>query len=342
MFSVCVCEEGFYGVNCSQDEPPLEPPVLEASSSGGIEDTSVPVFLSAHMVGINRTDDVTLSITIYGVPDSFVFTRGMRSKDQVTLLKQQFGDLFVTPAKDFSGNFTVDIVAQAARGREKTQTKSSFTINVKAKADIPNLITEDACANLTGLIPLPIKAWLNDNDGSEKLTITLSGLPNEYQLSRQGRLVNGTHYLETDSLTGLVARYDGVFEPFVLKVVATSVEKSNGDRASVMKIINVTSCILQWTCEKNCSDHGVCVAPDKCRCEEGYTEPDCSQDSTVNTNPGDAKNLAAIVGGSVGGVIFLLLLVALVAMALRAHQSKIDKNATARNVYNNPAYETYC
>jgi hypothetical protein len=227
------------------DKPPLEPPVIEASSTGGVEDTPIPVFLSARLVGINITDEATISITIYGVPDSVVFSRGMRSKNQVTLLKQQFGDLFITPAKDFSGNLTLDIVAEAVRGPETLVTKSSLAINVKAKADVPTLTTKNTCGNATGVIQLSIKSSLNDKDGSETLTIALSGLPDGYHLSDPGRQENGTHYLETDSLTGLVARHEGVFEPFILKVIATSVEKSNGDRATDMRIINVTRCILQ-------------------------------------------------------------------------------------------------
>jgi hypothetical protein len=232
-------------IDSRTDKPPLEPPVLEASSSGGVEDTPIPVFISARWVGINITDEVTLSITIYGVPDSFVFSRGMRSKSQVTLLEQQFGNCFFTPAKDFSGSLTLDIVVEGVVGPEILVTKYSLAINVKAKADVPTLNTKNTCGNATGVIPLSIKSSLNDKDGSETLTIALSGLPDGYQLSDPGRQENGTHYLEPDSLTGLAARHEGVFEPFILKVVATSVEKSNGDRATDMRIINVTRCILQ-------------------------------------------------------------------------------------------------
>lgn len=236
------------------EKPPLAPPVLEVWTSGGTEDTPIPIYLFARVGNVTIEDPIlSLNITILGLPESFIISRGMHSGERVILREQDFGNMTLTPPKDFAGNLTLNISAELKTEYETSLSTTLLPFNVTAQADVPNLITQNTCAtnisNTTWSIPLSIISSLTDIDGSESLLVVLSGLPDGYELNKEPE--NGTHaqYLDPASLTGLAAQHEGMFEPFLLKVVATSVEKSNGDSVNVTRTINVTRCTLKCKCE---------------------------------------------------------------------------------------------
>ncbi|KAK3709146.1 hypothetical protein QZH41_018059, partial [Actinostola sp. cb2023] len=317
MFNLCVCDEGFYGVDCSQDKPPLEPPLLEAFASGGTESTPIAVFLSARVVGLNVTGAASLTITIYGVPDSFTFRRGMRSENRVVLRHQEFGNMFMVPARYYSGNVTLRIVAEAVYNSQKSFTNSSLIVTIKAKANLPVLVTKDACANsTTGVIPLSINSSLADRDGSESLTLGLSGLPTGYQLTPPGKQENGVHYLKLESLSELAVRFQGKFKPFSLKVVASSVETSNNDKATRVEFINVTLCMTSECKYLDSSTGYTSLANGYPVVMEGKkSEIDNTQDQGQNN-----ANIGAIVGGAVGGLVFLGIVVLLIVCLVKSRR----------------------
>lgn len=238
------------------EKPPLAPPVLEAWTSGGIEDFPIPIYLLARVGNATIEDPIlSLTITILGLPESFIISRGIPRGERVILREEDFGNMTLTPTKDFAGNLTLNISAELKTEYETSLSTTLLPFNVTARADMPNLITQDACAtnvsNTTWSIPLSIKSSLTDTDGSESLSVLLLGLPDGYELNKE--LENGTahvQYLEPASLTGLVAQHEGMFEPFLLKVMAIAVEKSNGDSVNVTGMINITRCILNCESDK--------------------------------------------------------------------------------------------
>ncbi|EGQ8120492.1 cadherin-like domain-containing protein, partial [Vibrio cholerae] len=94
-------------------------------------------------------------------------------------------------------------------------------------------------------IPLSeIKASLNDNDGSETLSIALTGIPNGATISDGTNSVTITDNQSVDvtnwSLNSLVVTPpDGSHEDFTIKVTVTSTEKANNDQAESTVDIHV-------------------------------------------------------------------------------------------------------
>src|SRR5262249_5440398 len=60
---------------------------------------------------------------------------------------------------------------------------ATMTINVTADADTPSLSVDPASGNEGAAIPLHINAALTDADGSESLSIRISGVPADVTLS---------------------------------------------------------------------------------------------------------------------------------------------------------------
>ncbi|ELV8626614.1 cadherin-like domain-containing protein, partial [Vibrio cidicii] len=94
-------------------------------------------------------------------------------------------------------------------------------------------------------IPLSeIKASLNDNDGSETLSIVLTGIPNGATISDGTNSVtitdNQSVHVTNWSLNSLVVTPPaGSHEDFTIKVIATSTEKANNDKAESTVDIHV-------------------------------------------------------------------------------------------------------
>jgi len=87
--------------------------------------------------------------------------------------------------------------------------------------------------------PLEITSNLVDTDGSETLSVTVSGVPDGASLSAGTDNGDGTWTLAPDQLSGLsVAVTDGVTADFNLTVTATATEP-NGDTASVSQSVTV-------------------------------------------------------------------------------------------------------
>src|SRR4029453_8676998 len=90
-------------------------------------------------------------------------------------------------------------------------------------------------------IALKISSSLTDKDGSESLSIRISGVPAGATLSAGTNLGGGVWQLTAAQLAGLTlmprANSDSDFD---LTVTATSKEKGNGDTAATVGTIHVT------------------------------------------------------------------------------------------------------
>jgi Ca2+-binding RTX toxin-like protein len=87
-------------------------------------------------------------------------------------------------------------------------------------------------------VPLSIAAALGDLDGSETLSITISGLPAAASLSAGVAGANGTWSLTAADLVGLVVTASDA-APFDLTITATATEASNGSIASTTATVTI-------------------------------------------------------------------------------------------------------
>src|SRR3546814_8321386 len=80
---------------------------------------------------------------------------------------------------------------------------SSDLVAVGAVADAPTLATGDASGEEGATVPLDIQATLTDIDGTEALSITVSGVPEGAMLSAGTDLGGGVWSVEPTDISGL-------------------------------------------------------------------------------------------------------------------------------------------
>jgi len=277
VLNFCVCEDGFYGVNCSLDFPlRFETPIIDAMYSDTSEDMRTQLYLSAFIPDFDDSsynENFTLKLFIDEVPHGFTFSKGNQSGNHVTLEHEEFGDIWMTPEKDFSGVVRFNITAQGATPRETKMASNLIEIKIEAIADIPFLDVSVPCYHWNSsekIIPVTVESHPTDLDGSENLTIIFSGLPSGYRSFYE----NETKV--PPNSPGWFISFNGTLKPFILSVIAIAEENSNGDKANKTVAVDVVFCV---TCEavNNCSGHGKCSKVNTCECESGYKGSlDCS------------------------------------------------------------------
>ncbi|HRQ81756.1 MAG TPA: tandem-95 repeat protein, partial [Azospirillaceae bacterium] len=215
-------------------------PVLTADDVAGLEDAAIELNLSATLTDLDGSE--VLSITISGVPDGATLSAGVDNGDGTwTLEADELAGLAITPPANFSGDFTLSIIATAAETSGDTATiTADIVVSVEAVADEPVVTVEDATGAFGEPIELNITAALGDLDGSESLTIAIVGVPEDAVLSAGTRNLDGSWTLSAEDLTGLtMTPGEGFGGGLQLSVTATSTEIDNGDTASVSAILNV-------------------------------------------------------------------------------------------------------
>ena len=218
--------------------------------SDTLEDNRTLLYLSAFIPDVasdNYNKNFTLKIAIDEVPQGFNFNKGSRNGSRVTLEREDFGDVWLTPKKDFSGLLSLNITAQATTPRETKVASSQIEIKIEAVADAPSLNVSVPCYhwnNSEKIIPVSLVSYLNDRDGSENLTITASGLPTGYRFFERNvtQVVNGSNNTALNNWRGWYIAFNGTLKPFPLNVTATAEEKSNGDKANKTLTVDVEFC----------------------------------------------------------------------------------------------------
>ncbi|MCK5747923.1 MAG: cadherin-like domain-containing protein [Oricola sp.] len=162
---------------------------------------------------------------------------------------------FLAPAPDADESVDLDVFAVAQEvnidgtvgdgeitlDNNNTMSKATVTVDHKdVVVEDPTLEAEDAQGYEDNAIALDIDAGLTDTDGSESLSITISGVPEGAMLSAGTDNGDGTWTLEEGDLDGLTitppADSDADFE---LSVSATSTESSTGESKTINTTIDV-------------------------------------------------------------------------------------------------------
>tara|TARA_R110001592_G_scaffold144538_2_gene367769 strand:- start:3652 stop:6993 length:3342 start_codon:yes stop_codon:yes gene_type:complete len=188
--------------------------------ANGVEDTALVI--SAGDLLANDTDadaNDVLTIGAVGAPQGG------------TVALNANGDVVFTPAPNYSGpaGFTYTVVDGAG-----AQSTATVTFEIEATADQPVLTVQDVSGQAGQPVALDIAAALTDTDGSEVLSLTLSGLPAGSLLSAGTANANGTFTLTPGDLAGLtLTPPTGVSGEVTVQVTATATEQSNGASAAV-------------------------------------------------------------------------------------------------------------
>lgn len=225
----------------------FETPIIDAMYSDTSEDMRTQLYLSAFIPDFDDssyTENFTLKLFVDDVPSGFTFNKGNHRGNRVTLEREEFGDIWMMPKKDFSGVVLLNITAQGATPREIKMASKQIEIKIEAVADIPFVDVSVPCYHWNSskkIIPVTVQSHLTDLDGSENLTIIFSSLPSGYR-SFYENVVNGSNDTAPSNSPGWFISFDGTLKPFVLNVIAIADEKSNGDEANKTVAVDVAFC----------------------------------------------------------------------------------------------------
>ncbi|MEZ6032267.1 MAG: Ig-like domain-containing protein [Planctomycetaceae bacterium] len=146
--------------------------------------------------------------------------------------------LVFVPDKDWSGDTYMSF--SVSDGERWSEHSASVTLHVEAVADGALLTTEPARGLAGESVLLQIDALKQNQNGGERLTIRISGLPDGAGLSAGIRQVDGSWLLESANLSSLMLVLPpGQSQEFDLNVTAITTEE-NGSSASTSALLHVT------------------------------------------------------------------------------------------------------
>lgn len=209
-----------------------ETPTLVLQDASGNEDTDIPLDISAF---VNDASE-TVSITVSNVPEGAMLSAGSNNNDGTwTLSPEQLDGLTISPPADSNEDFQLEITATSTE-QDGTSASStgSLSVGVTGVADDAVLNVDDVSGVEDVSIPLNISANLSDTDGSETLSITISGVPQGAVLSAGSKNSDGTWDLTGDQLDGLTLTPPEEFSGSISLGVAATTTENDGDSATVV------------------------------------------------------------------------------------------------------------
>lgn len=213
--------------------PSADAPVVTVRDAGGKEDGTIALDLSAALTDTDGSE--VLSVVIEGLPEGARLSKGINNGDgSWTLTPSQLSGLTVTPPADWSGtmNLTMSAHAREISNGSVATTRATFQVQVDAVADTPVVSARDISGLEDQPIALNLSAALTDRDGSEVLSVVISGMPAGATLTYGARQSDGTWIVSPADLPRLAVTPPQNFSgQFNLTVRATS-QEGNGETAT--------------------------------------------------------------------------------------------------------------
>ncbi|MBT7247755.1 MAG: hypothetical protein HN877_00855 [Rhodospirillaceae bacterium] len=222
-------------------EAVADDPTLSASDAAGTEDQAIALDIDAGVTDASES----VSVTISGVPDGAALSAGTDNGDgSWTLDSGDLDGLTVTPPQDFSGNFDLTVTATTTEDDGDTSTTSgSLTVDVAEvddSAEGSTLNVSDAAGTEDTAIDLDIGVTQLDTDGSETVSVTVSGVPDGASLNAGTDNGDGTWTLDSGDLDGLqLTPPADSNEDFSLGVSVTTTEANGGESTTTSGTIDV-------------------------------------------------------------------------------------------------------
>ena len=257
----------------AQDVTASAPSLVLTGRVAGLEDTAIPLDIQANLTDTDGSERLTITVSGIPAgatlsagtvnPDgSVTLTADQLAGLTIEPPQDSSGDIILTvtatsaesgqgpvaaplggeglagleaaapPAED-PANAGEEEAAQQEQPVDTAAVVETIQITVASVADIPDLITPDASGVEDTAIPLDIQSALNDTDGSETLTITVSDIPAGATLSAGTVNPDGSVTLTEAQLTGLTITppADSTAD-FTLAIAATATESGGGSATS--------------------------------------------------------------------------------------------------------------
>ncbi|WP_284198481.1 tandem-95 repeat protein [Azospirillum oryzae] len=229
-------------------DPVTDTPTLSVTSARGNEDTAIALGINPALTDTDGSE--ALSIRITGIPAGATLANTLNGTltvtgGSITLTKDQLAGLTITPPSNSDVDFDLTVTAIAKDGVAVAATKSeTLHVTVDPVTDTPTLSVTSARGDEDTAIALAINPALTDLDGSETLSITISGIPAGATLGNTAgdvlTVTGGSITLTKDQLAGLTVKPPSNSDvDFTLTVTATAKDGS-ADAVSVTQTLPVT------------------------------------------------------------------------------------------------------
>ncbi|MFV3130958.1 hypothetical protein [Niveispirillum sp. KHB5.9] len=222
-------------------------PALAVLPASGLEDQPIALNIMGQLRDLDGSE--TLTYTVSGLPVGATLSAGTLVPGVgYVLTAGQLSGLTVTPPANYSGSFNLTVTASATEGMggSTATTALSLPVSVTGVADTPVLVTTPALGVANAAIPLVVAPVLTDLDGSERLSVTITGVPagavlNHGAIAAVAADGSTTWSLSSSDLTGLTItpahNYSGTLN---LGVQAIATETLSGSQASASGTLAVT------------------------------------------------------------------------------------------------------
>ena len=214
--------------------------MIEISAINGTEDRPIAIYLSAHTVGGTSAG---LIIKITGFPSGSTFNTGNFDGQIWILDPAYFGHNYIILPLHASGLF--EITAEATYANVLHGRIGTVQFTVEAIADAPNLyVTHSPCFDSAHVVFM-ISSSLTDSDGSETLTVVVSGLPTGSQLLVGYINEEGNYILsEADLQRSITATIPSTSNRDTISINFTAIatEGANNQSASTNASVSINKC----------------------------------------------------------------------------------------------------
>ncbi len=209
-------------------------PTLTVQAAAGNAGGVIP--LSIVSAPTAREGQATLSITIAGVPSLASLSAGTRDADgSWTLTPAQLTGLTLTaPAGSFAGNATLTVTSTATESNGTVESRTAnLAVSITGVATAPTLAVQNATGQAGSAIPLTIASVLTATDGTESLSLTITGVPGQASLSAGTKNADGSWTLTPAQLAGLTLTAPaGSFAGTAALTVTATAKETDGSTAS--------------------------------------------------------------------------------------------------------------
>lgn len=215
-------------------------PDVTAQDVNGTEDIALPLQLTAAATDIDGSESIT-QVVISGVPNGFTFNAGTDlGGGQWSIPPAQLSTLTLSAPQHYSGSVTLTVEATATDTGGVTATSSAnFTASFAPVPDVPNVGATNVTGDEDTAIPLTLSSSLVDTDGSETLSLVITGVPSNATLSSGTDLGGGQWQVDAADLGSLTITPGLHFSGDIpLTLVATATE-SDGTTATNSAPFNV-------------------------------------------------------------------------------------------------------
>ncbi len=211
---------------------------------GGETTVEYPLDISSNLVDTDGSE--SLSITVDDLPSGAVLSAGTQNDDgSWTLEANDLDGLTVTLSGEDAGDafdFSVSATASESDGDTATvsQQLNAPGANTDQSVEGSEVSAVDAAGSEDTAIALDIDVTQLDTDGSESVSITISGVPSGATLSAGTENDDGTWTLDAGDLEGLsITPAENSNANFTLDVSVTTTETSTGESSTVNTSLDV-------------------------------------------------------------------------------------------------------